>query len=152
MNTIKLNPHHKYIHRTNIPSFQGLEIRNSEPGATFKKLVEKWPLGIASPIKNWLHTPGATQGSMGANWLLARAYFQACMILPRPNLCLTNYFITNWRKVVQEDSQHESWCFDPITHGKTCEGAPVLPKDTTLQPTRMLKIVRKSRCQGAAIG
>ena len=38
----------------------GLEIRNSEPGATFKEFVEKWPLIIASPIKNWLHTRGAT--------------------------------------------------------------------------------------------
>ena len=29
----------------------GVKIRNSEPGATFKEFVEKWPLGIAFSIK-----------------------------------------------------------------------------------------------------
>ena len=28
----------------------GVKIRNSEPGATFKEFVEKWPMGIASPL------------------------------------------------------------------------------------------------------
>ena len=37
--------------------------------ATFKEFVEKWPLGIASPIKNWPPTRGHYR-------ILAPAYFQ----------------------------------------------------------------------------